>query len=281
MKQISQDYFNEAVHTNMELLDLSLDEAIEETITTFAIEGVDLSNIVKDMLKYETGHPGEDLVKRLKETEINDAEFLPLLQSLRAISAQSVAHRKLLVDYGLLDLLFSLVAKCASITTASAVQVLDLLADIINGQSQVLNTDERSRQLTIVLDLLAGYLKQPKNLLDTPDQMELVRSMYILLRQCCLENEAKRRQIADTGIIRDTTSMLFSMNLSTTMNLHLASQCQLLHDACAFIRSMTVDDDMSVEFGEGSANARNIASDKMVLKLFVKLAKGKFSPNYF
>lgn len=100
------------------------------------------------MLKYETGHPGEDLVKRLKETEINDAEFLPLLQSLRAISAQSVAHRKLLVDYGLLDLLFSLVAKCAYITTASAVQVLDLLADIINGQSQVLNTDERSRQLT-------------------------------------------------------------------------------------------------------------------------------------
>lgn len=46
MKQISQDYFNEAVHTNMELLDLSLDEAIEETITTFAIE-VDFLVVLK------------------------------------------------------------------------------------------------------------------------------------------------------------------------------------------------------------------------------------------
>ncbi|THD20415.1 Armadillo repeat-containing protein 6 [Fasciola hepatica] len=273
MKQISQEYFNETVQSNMELFDLSLDEAIEETVDTFLIEGVDLSNIVKEMPKYKAGHPGEDLVKRLQQTELQDQEFLSTVESLKAISTQSLAHRKLLAECGLLDLLFSSVSRCISLSeTSLAVRVLDLLANVITGQSHLLNTGERSKHLLVILQLLKGYLKQPQQLLNAPDQMELVRSMYVLLRQCCLENETKRQEVTGTGIIQDTTSMLTSLNFSMTTNPHLTSQCQLLHDACTFIRSMTIDDDMSVEFGQGSVNARNIASDKTVIESFVRLA---------
>lgn len=38
MKKVSQSYFDETVKSNMELFDLSVDDAIAESVQTFALE---------------------------------------------------------------------------------------------------------------------------------------------------------------------------------------------------------------------------------------------------
>eukprot|EP00501_MAST-03F_sp_TOSAG23-6_P001182 GSMAST32.ASY1.ANO1.1226.1 assembled CDS len=63
--RITQETFDEAVKENMEDLDMSKEEAIEDAVQTFEAQHVDLSNIILEGTS--SGNPVLSRVKRIKE----------------------------------------------------------------------------------------------------------------------------------------------------------------------------------------------------------------------
>ncbi|KAF8568364.1 hypothetical protein P879_09256 [Paragonimus westermani] len=151
-KQISQRFFDETVHDNMELLELSVDEAIDETFQSFTMEGVDLSNIVKDMVKYTKGHPCELALKRLcyllECNSVNYAELLDCIQELKKLCAVDLAHRKLLSSLGALDFLGPAISKCTAANEEHClVQLLSFMEAVTDEQPEILQSSSGEKLL--------------------------------------------------------------------------------------------------------------------------------------
>ncbi|KAF5396016.1 hypothetical protein PHET_11151 [Paragonimus heterotremus] len=153
-KQISQRFFDETVHDNMELLELSVDEAIDETFQSFTMEGVDLSNIVKDMVKYTKGHPCELALKRLcyllECNPVDYAELLKCIQELTKLCDVDLAHRKLLFSLGALDFLGPAISKCTVTNEKHClIQLLIFIEAVASDQPEVFQSSSGEKLLKV------------------------------------------------------------------------------------------------------------------------------------
>ncbi|KPI93219.1 Armadillo repeat-containing protein 6-like [Papilio xuthus] len=103
VRVITQETYDDVVKENMDEFDMSPEEAIKEAIAQFEAQGVDLSNIIKD-LNLNTGeeHQVSLTVKKLKElsnaAQNNDEPILEQLNILVFISECLQVIRKLTLD---------------------------------------------------------------------------------------------------------------------------------------------------------------------------------------
>lgn len=274
MKQISQQFFDETVISNMELLDLNEDEAIEETVQSFLVEGVDLSNVVKDMVKYKNGHPCAITLKELCHlVETNSSDYSrinSLVETLREQSDNNFAHRKLLQSMDILCYLETVIDLFIHGNQRSyVISTLRLTASVVSGQAEIFSSPSGAAFLKKLVDLLLKTLSEKEH-----DDLSFgeISSLYSVLKTACLKNEPNRLSITGTVVITETIAWLSRVELSHDAP-YLNEKFAALHEVFAFLRSITLDDDMDVEFGMGSATAREIASTKQAIEVLIQVAR--------
>lgn len=98
-KVISQETFDDVVKENIVEFSMNVDEAKQETVEQFEAQGINLTNIIKDLsINDVTGRPVlNETIDRLKEisfeTNLNEGEIPKLLGVLTEECAKSVPHR--------------------------------------------------------------------------------------------------------------------------------------------------------------------------------------------
>ncbi|KAK4470388.1 hypothetical protein MN116_005948 [Schistosoma mekongi] len=270
MKKVSQSYFDETVKSNMELFDLQVDDAIAESIQSFNLEGVDLSDIVKDMVKYEKGHPCVLAIKELKECLENSYDKHIVSEALRSLQLHSnsdPAVRKLLIDMNAVNILVSLCGLHVVVDNFDlCASLLNVLSKIIKGHSDSVNEDHIKK----VINLLLKQVDELDENSFTDSKFNLIAGVYSVLHLSCTRNEKNRIFISETQAITKTVTFL-SKIADLIENFPFNTFYPALKHGCAFLRSLTHDDDFDVEFGFGSENARTIAKSDSCLEVFVIL----------
>ncbi|KAF6772627.1 hypothetical protein AHF37_08038 [Paragonimus kellicotti] len=273
-KQISQRFFDETVRDNMELLELSVDEAIDETFQSFTTEGVDLSSIVRDMVKYTKGHPCELALKRLcyllECNPVDYAELLNCIQELKKLCDADLAHRKLLFSLGALDFLGPAISKCTVVSERRCLtQLLAFIEAFASDQPEIFQSSSGEKLFEALIQLFS----ESANLVEGDNvTMEVAAMLYAVFRVACIQNEPNRRVLAQSDVLSRTLALLSLLNLSSE-DVDNTSKCLLVRHSCRFLRSMTLDDDMNVVFGLGSENARQIASTNAAMEIFLRLVR--------
>ncbi|KAH8870939.1 Armadillo repeat-containing protein 6 [Schistosoma japonicum] len=268
MRKVSQSYFDETVKSNMELFDLPVDDAIAESIQSFNLEGVDLSDIVKDMVKYEKGHPSVLAIKKLEECLENSHDKHLVLETLQSLQLQcntDPAVRKLLIDMNAVNILISLCDSHVAVDDYDlCASLLNVLSKIIKDHSDSVNEDHIRKVINL---LLKQVDELDKNSL-TDSKSNLIAGVYSVLHFSCTRNEKNRTFISETQAVNKTVTFLAKM-ADLFENLPFNTFYPALKHGCAFLRSLTHDDDFDVEFGFGSENARTIAKSGSCLEVIV------------
>nr|CAX72956.1 Armadillo repeat-containing protein 6 [Schistosoma japonicum] len=270
MRKVSQSYFDETVKSNMELCDLPVDDAIAESIQSFNLEGVDLSDIVKDMVKYEKGHPSVLAIKKLEECLENSHDKHLVLETLQSLQLQcntDPAVRKLLIDMNAVNILISLCDSHVAVDDYDlCASLLNVLSKIIKDHSDSVNEDHIRK----VINLLLKQVDELDKNSFTDSKSNLIAGVYSVLHFSCTRNEKNRTFISETQAVNKTITFLAKM-ADLFENLPFNTFYPALKHGCAFLRSLTHDDDFDVEFGFGSENARTIAKRGSCLEVFVIL----------
>ncbi|KAJ9600724.1 hypothetical protein L9F63_026140 [Diploptera punctata] len=99
VRVITQETFNEVVKENLEL-DMSPEEAIEDAVEQFEAQGVDLSNIVKEVMDNIPGESKnklksslDNLGKLIKTSSAKENEIITELKILKEEFNKSLAHK--------------------------------------------------------------------------------------------------------------------------------------------------------------------------------------------
>ncbi|XP_018652182.1 ARMC6-like protein [Schistosoma mansoni] len=275
MRKVSQSYFDETVKSNMELFDLSVDEAIAESVQTFELEGVDLSDIVKDMIKYENGHPSVLAIKRLQtflEVDHETPQLLETLQSIQLPRNSDFAVRKLLIDMNAVDILIDLFDRYSPVGDyCLCTSLLSVLSRIIKGRSESVG----EKHIQKLINSLSKLIDELEANASTDLKFSLIAAIYSVLHLSCTKNERNRTSISQTQTVTRTINFFVKI-VELFDNLPFNTFYPALKEGCGFLRSLTLDDDLDVEFGLGSENARTIAKSDSCLEVFVKLISKKF-----
>ncbi|CAH8522410.1 unnamed protein product [Dicrocoelium dendriticum] len=239
-----------------------------------SLKGVDLSNIVKDMVKYKNGHPCtislKELCDLLEADSPDYSRINSVVENLREQSDINFSHRKLLHTMGVLSSLETVIDRCVYVNQRPCVvSTLRLTASVCSGQAEVFNSPSGAEFLNKLVNLLIKTLHEKEH---DDLSFETISAFYSVLRTACLKNEPNRLLITGTAIISETIGWLSQIDLSSNAS-HLSEKCAVLRELFAFLRSITLDDDMEVEFGMGSANARDIASTKSAIEVLIKVAR--------
>ncbi|CAH8521451.1 unnamed protein product [Schistosoma turkestanicum] len=254
----------------MELFDLSVDDAISESVQTLTLEGVDLSDIVKDMIKYENGHPCAIAIKNLEgflETDRDSSKVSEALQSLQLPRNSDNAVRKMLIDMNSVDILLNLFDLYTPVQDYGlCTSLLNVLSRIIKGHSDSIRENHIQKLVDLLLKLIGEFNENT----STDSEFNLIAAIYSVLHLSCTKNEKNRTYISQTQTVTQTIN--FFMRITELFeNLPFNAFYPTIKEGCGFLRPLTIDDDLDAEFGLGSENARTIAKTDSCLEVFVKL----------
>ncbi|XP_026316194.1 armadillo repeat-containing protein 6 homolog isoform X2 [Hyposmocoma kahamanoa] len=259
VRVITQDTYDEVVKENMEEFDMSAEEAIKEAIAQFEAQGVDLSNIMKDLC---LGSGDDRLVSttvaQLKELNKSDEddEILKHLDILKAECNKDIAHRvragkdgvyKILID--LLEARYKQYHKDNEVDKRIVVETLNCLTALMDTQPDLL--DDHG------IDLIMRILEETKN-------EEVLIATLQWVTNCCIKHEINRQR-------------LFAKNIAARLKILLSSKNQKLISECLqVIRKFTLDDDIRVEFGRAHEHARELGV--LLLEPLMALLKDNTKP---
>ncbi|VVC92705.1 unnamed protein product, partial [Leptidea sinapis] len=243
VRVISQETYDEVVKENMDELDMTPEEAIKEAIAQFEAQGVDLSNIMKDLaLGSGDDHLISVIVCKLKESiKVDQNEALNHLDIFINECNKDIAHRLKAGKDGAYNVLIELLeSKYKAYTTDLCkdeqvlVKVIDSVVSLLNGQPDLL--DQNGVHLI-------------KRLLDNTNNADILTAMLRLINVCCLKHEKNRQNIYNTNIIDNLKHIL-----SVKENKKLLGECLQV------VRRLCLDDDVRIEFGKAHEHARELGS---------------------
>lgn len=197
-KIITQQTYDDVVKENIVEFSMSPEDARQETIEQFEAQGINLSNIIKDLcINEDTGLTiiGEAIEKlRLHESgeiilsteHLNDA-----LVSLKLECDKSVPHRVLAANSGILQILLSISDKhllAEQENTNVLESVLRTINSLITKQPDIFNPDT----LIVCIKALESY----------PDSDGLVCLVLRILANACVMHEINRQNIMNANIVK-------------------------------------------------------------------------------
>ncbi|XP_059478671.1 armadillo repeat-containing protein 6 homolog [Neocloeon triangulifer] len=249
VRVINQETFDSVVKENIEDLDLSPEEAVEDAIKQFKAQGVDLTNIVTSLPDASEEHKIVNLINNLKtmnEATTGDEVDIPKLKdSLQGLKAEcdiDIAHKVMAGKAGTYQLLLDLLEKHQEDDSISLL-VLAAVTSLMTGQPDLLT--ERGVQSIL-------------NLIKSENEAVKVQALK-WARQCCLRHEQNRQ-------------LLFEFEIAPLLTEELTSCSSIVaRHICAVLRSLILDDDIRVPFGKAHEHARIIASDFNALKSISQL----------
>ncbi|XP_063369348.1 armadillo repeat-containing protein 6 homolog [Cydia amplana] len=243
VRVISQETYDEVVQENIQEFDMSAEEAIQDAINQFEAQGVDLSNIIKDLvLTSGDDHEISKSIKKLQELKDDgdDSEILKELEIVKAECNKDIARRVKAGKEGAYTLLLELL-QARHKMTLETVNEKDATF-IIN----VLNT------LIALMDVQPDLLDQKgadviKSILDNTEDENILIATLKWTSTCCIKHEMNRQR-------------LFAKNIASNLKslLQVENNVKLLSEVLSVIRKFPLDDDIRVEFGKAHDHAREL-----------------------
>lgn len=135
----------------------------------------------------------------------------------------------------------------------AVVTALSALAALTDGQPDLL--DAEGRQI-----LLEAFKKHQGDSLVT-------RVTICVVRNCCLKHEQNRQDLVKEGVLPLLTGAITRH----------AGHADLVKEASAALRVMTLDDDVRVTYGHAHEHAKMIVLEHNGLKVLIEAAKGNIT----
>lgn len=253
VRVISQETYDEVVNENIEQFSMTPKEAIEDAIKQFEAQGVDLSNIMKDLAL----NSGKDsltvhldkiklAVNQRKYDNINET-----LDKLRDELDKDIARRVYASKQGAYNVLIKLMKDCMK-SPSRIRAALKTITSLMTGNPDLLNDEGIMIQITI---------------LDKHTDSQVLQCLLHWIRECCIKHEINRQNIFNADIFDKLKKILVRDTVSGPE----------LRDACAVIRALVLDDDIRHEYGKAHEHANLIAKSALnvITSLIPRFRKDK------
>lgn len=236
---ITQETFNDAVRENVDVLGMSFEEALEETIKQFEAQKVDLSNISKEVM----GEPIDEILissvinklEGFNNEKLYNTETIDSLNTLKENCDKGIEYKILAGKLGAYQ------------------QILTILMN---------SKDEKTLKVSCLKTMIALMSKQP-DLLDDKgveiilQNLELNGDSEIMIlclkwaRECCIYHEKNRQNLYNADILSKLKVQLEEANK------------ELIRHILSLFRALVLDDDVRVEFGKAHDHAKGIATETL------------------
>ncbi|GLV43421.1 uncharacterized protein CBL_03963 [Carabus blaptoides fortunei] len=248
---ISQKTYDDVVRENIDEFGMTVEEAISDAIKQFEAQGVDLSNIIKDVALTGTDelHMISAAVDKLKsyttDNSVNKQTVIDELKIVQCECDKDMSRRLLAGREGAYDAIIALMqTHTIEQHRDIIVQCLETMVSLMCGQPDLLTVPG--------VELMISYISKEKQQPDIDIQHLVLR----WIRDCCEKHEHNRQHIFDSAIL-DHLKPLLHEDTKTPV--------PVLRAVCAVLRALVLDDDVRVEFGKAHEHARIIAVDTLGL----------------
>ncbi|XP_051174994.1 armadillo repeat-containing protein 6 homolog [Leptopilina boulardi] len=238
VRVISQQTYDDVVQENINEFEMSPEEAITEAIKEFEAQGVDLSNIIKDLAINDDSvilSCLEKLSACLSEEEYDSAHSQ--LEKLKNELDKDIARRIYAAKHDAYSILTSMIKKCKDnpLVIKSA---LKTITSLMTGHPDLL--DERGISLQI-------------EILETVDDTQTLQCLLKWIKECCIKHEINRQNIFSANIFVKLKKVLVSEKVTESE----------VRDVCSVIRALVLDDDVRHEYGKAHEHATVIAKSAL------------------
>ncbi|CAK9831060.1 Armadillo repeat-containing protein 6 homolog [Anthophora retusa] len=235
VRVISQETYDEVVNENMEQFSMTPEEAIEDAVKQFEAQGVDLSNIIKDLIISDSNELIDSYLSQIN-IAIEDKNYgnMPqVLDKLRIELDKDIARRLYAGNKGAYKSLIKLTKACSH-NGIIVKPGLKAITSLMTGNPDLLNDEGVALQIHI---------------LETYPDVTTLQYLLRWIRECCIKHELNRQSIFNADIFSKLKKILVRDDVSGSE----------LRDACAVIRALVLDDDIRHEYGKAHEHASIIA----------------------
>jgi len=252
LAKITQDTFDAAVMRNIDKFGMEPSEALSKTIEHYTAQGVNLSQIVKDVKVYLPGqndHHGIFLaLQKLKEYPQNDltnsAAYRDDINTFISECRAGVIQRILAGKKGALAVIIDLISRGKQ---------NDSIALALNAGCALCteNTDMLVQENIVFLC----------NMLKSWSDLEVLTPLVRMIRLNCMSSEKNKQNFMSENVVSLVIDV-FKRN---------PEDVNFLKEMFSFFRIMTMDDDMSVPFSITHERTRMLVEDNDILRLLINL----------
>ncbi|KOC68226.1 Armadillo repeat-containing protein 6 like protein [Habropoda laboriosa] len=235
VRVISQETYDEVVNENMEQFSMSPEEAIEDAVKQFEAQGIDLSNIIKDLIISDSNELIDSYLSQIN-IALEDKSYgnMPhILDKLGNELDKDMARRIYAGKKGAYKSLIKLTKACCNNGTIVKAG-LKTTTSLMTGNPDLLNDEGIALQIQI---------------LETYPDIPTLQCLLRWIRECCIKHELNRQGIFNADIFNKLKKILVRDDASGSE----------LRDACAVIRALVLDDDIRHEYGKAHEHASVIA----------------------
>ncbi|XP_023017098.2 armadillo repeat-containing protein 6 homolog [Leptinotarsa decemlineata] len=240
MVVISQETFEEAVRENMDLLGLTPEEAVKETVIQFESQGVDLNSVNIQFISAPISmeHIEEEVktLEKLNSSKSNSMnEIIKQLEAIKIECEKGIPQKVAAGKSGAYDaILDTLQSNKEDVNIVKG--CLRALVALMSKQPDLLN--ERGIEV-IISNLKKGV------------DFDIKKLTLRWTKECCVMHEMNRQNIFKAHILDNLKELLSD------------GSSEILKEVLAVCRALVLDDDVRVEFGNAHEHARIIASETL------------------
>nr|CAD7588142.1 unnamed protein product [Timema genevievae] len=241
VRVITQETFDDVVKENIEDFDMSPEEALQDAVQQFEAQGVDLDNIIKEVMNKVTESVSQKLSSLLESINNHSLEEDRLTQALNDLQLEcdkDLAHKMLAGKMGCYGALLDVLER-SDTNIHIAEPVLSVLTSLMTGQPDLL--DERG-------------IGQMMRLLGAKQGAGLQAKVLGWARECCLKHEKNRQDLIKHGVVAQLKVLLEQDDVLSPV----------VRSVCALMRALVLDDDIRVVFGLAHEHARKLAEETLV-----------------
>ncbi|KAF7989617.1 hypothetical protein HCN44_008291 [Aphidius gifuensis] len=252
VRVIKQETYDEVVKENIEEFDMSPQEAVDDAIKQFEAQGIDLSNIIKDLALDNNENTIKICLDNLKclleNKNFDDVEsiFNKLKIELNKDIARRVYAGKENAYNIIIDIL-KLTKDNLNIFKAG----LSTLISLMNGHPDLLDDNGIEFQI---------------NCLDEIEDISTVQLVLKWIKECCIKHEKNRQNIFTAKILDRLMKIVKKNDVNGDE----------LRAACGVMRALVLDDDLRHEYGKAHEHAAQIARSSLEI---LTLLLSKFKDN--
>ncbi|XP_070164555.1 armadillo repeat-containing protein 6 homolog [Polyergus mexicanus] len=235
MSKITQEAYDEEIRELMDGLGMTEEEAVEDAIKCFEMKGIDLSNIITDLVLEDKYKQIIICLEQLTRA-MNDKSYERVpetLQELRTELDKDIRYRVFAGKRKCYNVLIDLLKDCEKnhVIFKSA---LETIASLMSGYPDLLDDNGIALQAEI---------------LERHYDTATLQCLLYWIRECCIKHELNRQKIFDTNIFEKLKKILVREDVGAYE----------IKDACSVIRALVLDDDIRHEYGKAHEHATIMA----------------------
>lgn len=238
VRVISQETYDEVVQQNISEFEMTPEEAIVDAIKEFEAQGIDLSNIIKDMVIDD----GSDILSCLDKLHAcisekdNDSTHLQL-EKLKNEFDKDIARRIYAAKHNAYSILINVIKEFKDDELLVKL-ALKTITSLMTGHPDLL--DEKGISLQV-------------EILNTINDAETLQCLLIWIKTCCIKHEINRQNIFTSNIVEKLIKILINENVTGSE----------VKSVCSVLRVLVLDDDVRHEFGKAHEHATSIAKSSL------------------